>query len=166
MKRARHWMTAGLLLAAASVLAASPAVAGEFRSYANVQDDGTLVIQNKLVRLHGIYIPQQGQFCDTQFRPARCGSRAAVALEFKIQGFVTCREMGYFNDGSISAICWNRRGNFDEGDDLGAYLITQGLALAGPNAPYEYRALERVAEANGVGIWGFQADSYAFPRRR
>jgi endonuclease YncB( thermonuclease family) len=164
VKRAGEGAAAILVAAALATTPAQPASADEFRSYANVQDDGTLLVQGKLVRLYGIYIPQQGQFCEQQLRPTRCGTRAAVALEFKIQGFVTCREMGFYDDGSVSAICWTRRGSFDEGEDLGAYLVTQGLALAGPDAPFEYRALERIAEANGVGVWGFQADS--FSRRR
>lgn len=146
----------GLLL-----LGARPAAA-DFRSYAIVQNDATLLIQNKLVRLYGIYVPEAGQFCQTNPRPAYCGNRAASALNFKIQGFVTCREMGAYDDGSISAICWAGRSSFDDGTDLGAYLIRNGLAVAGPDAPFEYRTLERIAEANNLGVWGFQADSFGF----
>jgi endonuclease YncB( thermonuclease family) len=147
----------------ALLLCARPSAA-EFRSYAVVQDDGSLLIQNRVVRLFGVYIPDPKQFCDTQLRPAFCGNRAAVALNFKIQGFVTCQEMGTYDDGSISAVCWTKRSNFSEGTDLGAYLIREGLALAGPDAPYEYQALQRIAEANGLGIWGFQADRFFFFR--
>ena len=39
--------------------------AAEFSSYAVLQDDASLVIRNKVVRLFGIYIPDPGQFCDT-----------------------------------------------------------------------------------------------------
>jgi endonuclease YncB( thermonuclease family) len=154
-------IAASLMLA----LAARPSHA-DFRSYAVVQDDATMVIQNKLVRLYGIYIPQNAPFCGQTLRPTVCGNRAAVALDFKIQGFVTCREMGAYTDGSISAICWTGRSNFNEGEDLGAYLINQGLALAGPDAPFEYRALERIAQNNGVGVWGFQADAFSRGRLR
>jgi endonuclease YncB( thermonuclease family) len=152
------------LLAVAAVvllLSATPGSA-EFRSYAVVQDDASLVIQNKVVRLFGIYIPDPGQFCDTQLRPRFCGNRAATALNFKIQGFVTCEEMGTYDDGSISAICWTRRSGLSGRIDLGAYLIREGLALAGPDAPFEYHALERIAQTNGLGIWGFQADEFRF----
>jgi endonuclease YncB( thermonuclease family) len=65
--------------------------------------------------------------------------------------------MGVYDDGSISAICWKR------GADLGAYLISQGLALAGPDAPFEYQALERIAESNGRGIWAFRVDQIIQP---
>jgi endonuclease YncB( thermonuclease family) len=73
-----------------------------------------------------VYIPDLGQFCDARLRPVFCGNRAASSLNLGIRGFVTCEEMGIYDDGSISAICWKR------GVDLGAYLIRQGLALAGP----------------------------------
>ena len=168
----RWWRTVktsnmGLVtVATVALLVVATPSAADFRSYAIVQDDASLVIQNKVVRLFGIYIPDHGQFCDTQLRPAFCGYRAATALNSKIQGFVTCEEMGFFEDGSISAICWTKRSSFSEGVDLGAYLIRQGLALAGPDAPFEYRALERIAENRGVGVWGFQVDQFRrFPWR-
>jgi endonuclease YncB( thermonuclease family) len=147
------------VLVVALLLCARPSAA-EFSSYAVVHDDASLVIQNKVVRLFGVYIPDPRRFCDTQLRPAFCGNRAATALNFKIQGFVTCQEMGAYDDGSISAICWTKRSNFSEGTDLGAYLIREGLALAGPDAPFEYQALERIAQTNGLGFWGFQADQF------
>jgi endonuclease YncB( thermonuclease family) len=141
------------------ILCAKPSVA-EFRSYAIVLEDASLVIQNRVVRLFGIYIPQYSQFCNQTFNPRFCGNRAAAALNSKIQGFVTCEEMGTYEDGSIGAICWTKRSSFSEGIDLGAYLISEGLALAGPDAPFEYRALERIAENNGRGVWGFQVDRF------
>jgi endonuclease YncB( thermonuclease family) len=155
-----------LAVAATALFALTRPSFAELRSYALVQDDASLIIQNRVVRLFGVYIPEPGQFCDTQFRPAFCGTRAATALNSKIQGFVTCEEMGFYEDGSISAICWTKRSSFSEGIDLGAYLIRQGLALAGPDAPFEYRALERIAENRGIGVWGFQADYFRrFPWR-
>ena len=45
--------------------------------------------------------------------------------------------------------------------DLGANLISAGMALAGPNAPFEYQALERIARATHQGIWSFQAGNFA-----
>jgi endonuclease YncB( thermonuclease family) len=74
--------------------------------------------------------------------------------------------MGVYSDGSISAICWTGRGSFNEGDDLSAYLISNGLALAGPDAPFEYQALERIAQNTNQGVWGFQADSFGLRSNR
>lgn len=140
-----------------------PALA-TIESYAVVNSDGTLLVRGKLIRLHGIYIPDSGPICQRNLRPFFCGTRAAVALDFKIQRFVRCDEVYENDDGSISAVCWTNYNRFDEGEDLGAYLITNGLALAGPDAPFAYQALERIAAANGVGFWGFQVDS--IQRRR
>ncbi|HYN39877.1 MAG TPA: hypothetical protein VES39_11565 [Rhodospirillales bacterium] len=153
-------MLKSLVMAGALLCLAAGTAAADFRSYAVVQEDASLLIQNKLVRLYGIYIPQKGEFCNVNPRPPFCGTRAAAALDFKIQGFVTCREMGTYSDGSISAVCWTKRSSFNEGEDLGAYLISAGLALAGPDAPFEYRALERVAQTTNQGVWGFQADTF------
>lgn len=154
-------------LVAVVIFGLDPGIAAaEFRSYAVVREDASLLIQNKVVRLFGIYIPRQGQFCSFNVNPPFCGTRAAAALDFKIQGFVTCREMGVYDDGSISAICWTKRSGFSEGEDLSAYLISNGLALAGPDAPFEYRALERIAQNTNQGVWGFQADSFGAPRVR
>ena len=91
-------------------------------------------------------------------RPVRCASRAVLALEFKIQGFVYCVESSRNADGSLNARCFVNRGHFDEGEDLGAYLIEQGWAVATPDAPFEYRTLERIARHHDRGIWGRSVD--------
>ena len=96
---------------------------------------------------------------DVALLKAKC---ATSLCDFKIQGFVTCQEMGTYDDGSISAVCWTRRSGASGSVDLGAYLIREGLALAGPDAPFEYQALERIAQTNGLGVWGFQADQFRF----
>lgn len=149
-----------IALLAALACGAGPAVAVEFTSYALVRDDGALLIQGRVVRLYGIYIPRTGFTCRTLFSPVQCGTRAALALEFKTGNhFVTCREVALLSDGSVSAVCWV------EYEDLGAYLIRQGWAVAAPGAPFEYTVLERIAERRGVGVWGFQVDSFRFRNR-
>lgn len=128
-------------------------------SYAIVREDGTLRMQGKTIRLFGVYLPATGQQCRTVIRPIRCGSRAALALELKIQGFVRCIPQQRLEDGSLSAVCFVRgRSVLDSPTDLGAWLIEQGLAVALPNAPFEYTVLEKIARARGEGIWGFFAD--------
>jgi len=139
-------------------LTAVPAAA-DIRSYAIVQDDASLLVRGKTIRLFGVYVPSDATQCRTFIRPARCASRAALALDFKIQGFVNCREVRENHDGSIDAFCSVNYSRFSGGDDLGAYLIGEGLALALPNAPFEYHAQERIARANDRGVWGFQVDS-------
>ena len=143
----------------ALLLLSAPAAADEIRSYAIVQDDGSLRVQGKTIRLHGVYLPDTGYGCRSDFRPPLCGDRAARALKTLIRGFVRCFPQARFADRSISAVCYTDASSITQPPiDLGARLIEEGLALAGPNAPFEYRALERIAESNGRGLWSFQVD--------
>jgi endonuclease YncB( thermonuclease family) len=137
-------------------LAANNAV---IRSYALVQDDATLRVQGKTIRLFGLYIPPTERGCATVLRPPACGSRTVRALELKIQGFVECLPQQLYRDGSIGAICYVNEGSIlDPPVDLGAWLIEQGFAVAGPDAPFEYGVLEKIARTNRRGVWGFQVD--------
>jgi len=150
-------------LLAVLFLGGSTALLGDISSYAFVEDDGTLRIDNKTVRLYGIYIPPTGRDCRTFERPVKCAPRAALALDFKIQSFVHCEEMGRDRDGTIIGRCRVGRGSFSEGEDLSAYLVEQGWALALPDGPFEYQALEKMAHARGVGIWGIPVVPRAGP---
>lgn len=131
----------------------------EISSYARVNDDATLLIKNRTVRLHGIHIPDTGRTCDQNRRPVICGSRAYVALEFKIDGFVRCDLIERLEDGSYTGQCRVNATRFDEGEDLAAYLLRKGWALALPDAPFEYQALERIARSREFGVWGFPVDA-------
>ena len=157
----RAALLALLLLAVAPGFGVRPASAGNppIRSYAIVQDDGTLRVQGRTIRLFGLYIPSSERGCTTTLRPVRCGERAARALEIKIQGFVECLPQQRHRDGSISAVCYVRDGSIlDPPVDVGAWLIEQGFAVAGPGAPFEYGVLEKIARVNRRGLWGFQVD--------
>lgn len=124
-----------------------------------VQEDGTLQVQGRSIRLFGIYIPPTSRSCHTFVRPARCSSRAALALDFKIQGFVHCEPQAKHRDGSLTGLCHVNRNAFSEGEDLSAYLISLGWAAALPDAPYAYRVMEKIARQQGLGIWGISVDS-------
>jgi len=134
--------------------AAAQDLPDQIKSYAVVHGDGSLTVQGRTIRLYGIWLPPSNRRCDTRIRPVRCGSRAAVALRQKVTGFVDCRPQFAYNDGSIAAICLTGRGLGRDGVDLGAWLIEEGLALALPDAPFGYQALERIARANQRGVWG------------
>ena len=139
------------VLATACLLLAGPAFA-QVSSYAFVNDDGSLRIKGRTYRLSGIHVPRTAQACRTFQRPLTCGSRAALALDFKIQGFVRCETRDKNDDGTISAYCTA------DGDDLAAYLLGRGWALALPDAPFEYQALEKIARHRGLGVWGFTVE--------
>ena len=126
-----------------------------------VQDDGSLKINGRTVHLFGIYMPKDGRICDNSIRPIRCASRAASALRFRIRSVVYCENVSKNRDGSINAVCLtSSRGQiFEPRTDLAAYLLNEGLAVALPNAPFEYKTIERIARSQGRGFWGFFADS-------
>lgn len=114
-------------------------------------------VSGRTYRLAGIYIPPSEQSCRTFERPVACGSRAKLALEFKIgANFVRCERQSKNEDGTLNAVC---RVN---GEDLAAYLLTQGWAMALPDAPFEYMALEKVARHKNIGVWGIPLE----PRKR
>ncbi len=133
---------------------ASSAIA-EVGSRAIVQHDGTLLVNGKTVRLFGVHIPIIGRNCRTNILPRKCASRAVLQLDFKVHGFVRCERKQTHADGSVSAICYTLR----DREDLSAWMLYQGWAVALPGAPIEYITLERIARANHRGFWGFQVDS-------
>jgi len=151
-------MVAPSMVALATLLAAVTGSAREFSSYASVEDDGSLRVGGRKVHLYGIYIPPTNYSCRTFLRPVVCGSRAALWLDFKIQGFVHCEEKGVHDDRGIIAACYVNRSHFSAGEDLAAYLIRQGWAMALPEAPFEYHALEKIARQQFAGVWGFSVD--------
>jgi endonuclease YncB( thermonuclease family) len=143
-----------LLLAAANVQAR------ELIGHAIVQSDASLLIKGEVVRLDGIYVPPTNRECRAWIQPVRCDSRAALALDFKVKGFIQCFPTGEYDDDSIAATCYVDRGSFDPGEDLAAYLIERGLALALPDAPFEYQAMEKIARTQGMGVWGYTVDTF------
>lgn len=87
----------------------------DLHSYALVNDDGTIQVRGRTVHFYGIYIPETNYNCQTFIRPVQCGQRAALALKFKIQGFVRCEEKSRNEDRSINAICRVGVSSFSEG---------------------------------------------------
>jgi endonuclease YncB( thermonuclease family) len=126
----------------------------EISSFAFVQEDGSMRISGSVIRLYGIYIPPTDQTCNTFIRPMPCGTRASLALDFKTSGaFVHCLPRATHPDGSITASCTVDR------EDLSAWMLQRGWAVALPDAPFEYRTLEKIAQSRGIGIWGIPVDT-------
>lgn len=149
--------TANIFLSMILLLCSLPLLAETIASYAFINDDGTLRINRKTIHLYGIVIPRTSVNCAKQ-QPSVCGERAALALEFKIKGFVRCEVMNVNTDGSLIGRCFANYSHFDEGDDLSAYLLERGWAAALPDAPAEYQVLERIAQSRNMGIWGIPID--------
>lgn len=145
----------------ALLVIATGASSREISSWAIVNEDGSLRIKGKTVHLTGIHIPETNRTCNMNIRPPVCGSRAALALEFKVEGFVRCEIEERRPDRSLVGWCRVDAGSFDEGEDLSAYLLERGWAVALPDAPIEYQTLEKIARHRGVGVWGFPVDNVA-----
>ena len=158
MKTGKHLLKA--LLAVLAQAATVHAAGQEISSFAFVQEDGALRVAGNLIHLYGIYIPPTDRTCSTFIRPVPCGTRASLALDFKISGdFVHCIPRATNPDGSITASCSAAN------DDLSAWMLQKGWAVALPDAPFEYAAMERIAQSRGIGIWGTPVDIIRRPRR-
>ena len=153
------------LLLALSLAAGANAADFDFEGHGIVRDDGNLIIGDRVVHLFGIYMPETNRQCRRWESPTRCAERGVLALDFVVEGFIRCIERGRNADGSIQATCWQGRSSFDPGTDLAAYLIERGWALALPNAPFGYHALEKIARSREMGVWGWPVDSITEPRR-
>jgi len=127
-------------------------------SYAFINDDGSLRIKKKNIHLYGIHIPSTNNNCRTRQNPPVCGERAVLALEFKIKSFVRCEIVSENPNGSLTGQCFANYSKLDEGEDLSAYLLERGWAVALPDAPIEYITLEKIARSRSMGVWGIAID--------
>lgn len=141
------------------MLAMHTASARELVGHAIVRSDGSLLIKEQVVHLDGIYLPPTDRQCRDWIRPVRCDSRAVLALDFKVKGFIRCITRSENTDRSLNAVCYVDRTSFEPGEDLAAYLLERGWAVALPSAPFEYHAIEKIALSRGMGVWGYQVDS-------
>ncbi|RJG07722.1 thermonuclease family protein [Noviherbaspirillum cavernae] len=158
MNAKTRFIQAGLALLVAMPVPHA-AAQSDISSFAFVQEDGSLRISGYRIMLYGIYIPPTERTCYTFVRPIPCGTRASLALDFKISGyFVHCVKRAEYPDGSLVASC--RAGN----EDLSEWMLQHGWALALPDAPFQYGAMESVARARGIGVWGVPIDAIG-PRR-
>jgi hypothetical protein len=143
-----------LLLA---IMLAAPAAAAPrvIEGPAHVRSDGTIQIHGDVIRLFGIWLPRMQRTCSRLLDPTFCAPASVVVLFEQVRGFLLCQVVRELRDGSLEAYCGLRgRRLFEPREDLGALLIQEGLALARPDAPPEYRALERLAESQERGLWG------------
>ncbi len=144
----------GLLVALGLVAFASEPEAATLKGFARVRDDGTLAIQGHIIRLKGIYIPTGDRDCRTAIRPVRCANESVLVLDDLIEGFVHCQaNIRLWRDGTRAYCSVEGDSILDPRQDLGALLIERGFALATDDAPFRYRALERLARAQQRGLW-------------
>lgn len=146
-------LLAALLVPALALLAglqAPPARAGEaapriVSGPATVIDGATLDLGGRRLRLYGMDAPDLDQTCsDGHERDYACGRAAAAALTARIGGENVACEL---READGTALC--RR----DGEDLAAWMVANGYAIADRSAPAAYEAQDRRAWGRRVGLW-------------
>lgn len=116
---------------------------------ASVTDGDTVVIHGTRIRLFGIDAPESAQVCeDASGKEYRCGQVAALALSDRIgEAPISCEPRDTDRYGRTVAIC--RKGP----EDLNAWMVAQGHALAFRRYSSDYAGQEAQARAAKRGIW-------------
>ncbi len=128
-------------------LLAIPALA-DVAGTASVIDGDTIEVHDQRIRLHGIDAPESRQLCRLDGKPWQCGKDAANALAEKIaRRPVTCEDLGRDRYKRIIGRCTVA------GEDLGEWMVQQGLALAYRRYSLDYVDEEADAQAARRGIW-------------
>ena len=136
-------------LFAPPVMAAEPSVVAPVVGRASVTDGDTLDIHGVKIRLHGIDAPEAGQTCtDANNASVRCGTLAARALADKIgTAPLSCVPLDRDAYGRTVARC------LAGGEDINAWLVENGWAVAYRSFSADYIAQELRARNAKRGIW-------------
>ena len=131
------------------------AAEGRFSGVVRVIDGDTFDVGTTRVRLHGIDAVESNQTCYTeQGVEWACGKWVNQTVRASVQGeTATCKALGTDRYGRVLATCTVA------GSDLGATLVSEGLAMAYRNYSSDYTALEESAAAKERGLWSMDVQS-------
>ncbi len=111
-------------------------------------DGDTIEIAGQRIRLHGIDAPEGRQACRDADGLYLCGDEATAALTRFLAGRnVACEPRDRDRFGRIVARC------LVQGQDIGAWMVRQGNALAFRRYSLDYVADEKAAERAKAGMW-------------
>jgi endonuclease YncB( thermonuclease family) len=137
------------LLTAVALFSAAPLChAQDLIGRASVIDGDTIEIHGQRIRLFGIDAPEHDQLCEAGGNQYRCGQQAALALSDQIGSkSVDCVRRDVDQYGRVVAVC------SAGGEDLNAWMVRHGWALAYRHYSTAYGSDEVAAHLAGVGIW-------------
>ena len=115
---------------------------------ASVIDGDTIRIGHDHIRLFGIDAPEHDQTCSIQGKPWECGTASTQALAQKLaHKTIECQTRGHDQYGRDIAKCRV------DGEDVGAWLVAKGWAIAYRYYSLDYVRQEQDASASKLGMW-------------
>ena len=119
-----------------------------FSGPATVIDGDTLKIGQIPIRIHGIDAPEKNQVCIKENISWRCGVEATKLMRSLVMGSeVSCEKLDQDRYGRVVGRC------FSNGNNLGATMVVQGLALAYRRYSNEYVLMEGMSKSAQRGMW-------------
>ena len=116
---------------------------------AQAVDGDTLIINETKIRLNGIDAPETDQFCLDAFDQLYpCGLLARDQLNKRIgRSIIVCESEGRDRYGRFLSTCYR------DHENLNAWLVKEGLALAYVRYSNRYKVTEDKARIERRGIW-------------
>src|SRR6266404_3531394 len=132
-----------------AMLSFAPATsAADLIGQASIIDGDTIEIHGQRIRLFAIDALEHDQLCEAGGNKYRCGQQAALALADQIgKQTVDCVPRDVDHYGRVVAVC------SAAGEDLNAWMVRHGWALAYRHYSTAYVADEDAAHVAGVGMW-------------
>jgi endonuclease YncB( thermonuclease family) len=118
---------------------------------ADVTDGDSLKVAGCPIRLHGIDAPEKDQWClDGNGRQVECGGNATQRL----RAFVGSRQVSCEKKGVDLKYCRTLAACSVDGEDIQAWMVREGLALAYKDYSNDYVPQQDQAQAAQRGLWG------------
>ena len=148
MKLLLALLVVGLLGGVGYLLVGWEGGSGDLVGPAQVVDADTLTVAGTRIRLSGVDAPEASQTCEREGADWACGREATAALRaFLAARQVRCIPEDTDRFGRVVARC--EAG----GEDIGAWLVREGWAVAYTRFTWRYVPQEWLAWWEGRGLW-------------